>query len=178
LGTANAWERTYPHAMPGRFVRMRDVDPSRNLVAALRAPPAIPAGVTARDLAAVIFRRKRVILTVFSWILLTATLGAIWIGPRWSPTRYASSLKFIIKKDRFDAVVTSADRAVPGITTAVSPQEVQSEIELLKSADVLEGLAAEAQAPLERLREALQAEPVVAGRNVTSWIAVRYTAPD
>ena len=157
---------------------MREVDPSRNLVAALRAPPAIPAGVTARDLAAVVFRRQRVILTVFCWILLTAALGAIWIGPRLSPARYASSLKFMIKKDRFDAVVTSADRAVPGITTAVSPQEVQSEIELLKSADVLEGLAAEAQAPLERLRESLQAEPVIAGRNVTSWIAVRYTAPD
>ena len=157
---------------------MRDVHPSRDLVARLPASAAPPASLTARDVAAVLFRRQRVILTVFCWILLTAVLGAIWIGPRLKPARYSAGLKLMIKKDRFDAVVTPSDRAVPGITTAVRPQEVQSEIELLKSADVLERLASEARAPLERLEEALQAQPVTAGRNTTSLIAVRYTSPD
>jgi uncharacterized protein involved in exopolysaccharide biosynthesis len=136
---------------------------------------------TARDVAAVLFRRKRIILLLFFFVLAGAIAGAVWLRPYLFPTQYASDLKFILKKDRFDAVVTPADRAVPGLTTAVSAQEIQSEIALIKGADVLERLAREAGAgPLERLSRNLVVEPVVAGRNVTNLIAVQYrsTNPD
>ena len=153
------------------------------------------AGTTLRDVVAVLFRRKRIILGLFCSMLLTIGLAVTWLQPYLDPPRYVSGLKFIFKKDRFDAVVTPADRAVPGLTTTVSPQEIHSEIELLKSSDVLERLAREAQvAPLHagpaapgeretrqalrRLSQDLVAEPVVAGRNTTNLIAVRYTASD
>jgi uncharacterized protein involved in exopolysaccharide biosynthesis len=161
----------------GPNTAMREAYPSRELLAA-PGLPAPPASVTARDVAAVLFRRRRVISSVFLGVLLTTTSGVIWLMPRLSPVRYTSRLRLMIKKDRFDAVVTPADRAVPGITTAVSAQEVQSEIEILKGADVLDRLAAETRMPAGRIREGLTAMPVVAGRNITSLIEVRYTGSE
>ncbi len=149
------------------------------------------AGTTARDVAAVLFRRQRVILALFFGIGAGTALSVSWLAPYLNPPRFVSGLKFIIKKERFDAVVTPSDRAVPGLTTSVSPQEVYAEIELLKSSDVLERLAeairpsghaqiseAERDRLVERLSQDLIAEPVNAGRNLTNLIAVRYSAAD
>ncbi|HYM10503.1 MAG TPA: hypothetical protein VEU62_07220 [Bryobacterales bacterium] len=139
----------------------------------------VEAGTTARDVAAVLFRRQKIILAVFVAILSGTTLGVTWLNRYLFPPRYVAGLKFIVRKDRFDAVVTPADRAVPGLTTSVMPQEIQSEIELLKGADVMQRLAREARvAPVERLERDLTAEPVVAGRNATNLIAVRYSSTD
>ena len=136
-------------------------------------------GITPRDVAAVLFRRKRIILGCFFAAAVAVAFCAVWLKPRLFPQRSYSGLKFILKKDRFDAVVTPSDRAVPGFTTSVSAQEVQSQIELLKSADVLGKLAREAKvASMEEFNRNLIIEPVVAGRNVTSLIAVRYAATD
>ena len=149
-----------------------DLVPSASAVYELRA------GTTVRDIAAVLFRRKRILLFLSGPIFAGTLLGATWLRPYLFPPRYVSGLKFILKKDRFDAVVTPADRAVPGLTTTVSAQEIHSEVELLKSADVMDPLARHARVPLERLNRDLMAEPVVAGRNITNLIAVRYSAPD
>lgn len=149
-----------------------------DLVRSSAAVYQLETGVTARDIAAVLFRRKRIILFLFGSILAGAVLGATWLRPYLFPPRYLSGLKFILKKDRFDAVVTPADRAVPGLTTTVNAQEIHSEIELLKSEDVLERLAREGRVPVARLRRDLVAEPVVAGRNLTNLIAVRYSSAD
>lgn len=137
------------------------------------------AGVTLRDIAAVLFRRKKIILAWFFTVLAGVAASVCWLKPRLLPQRYSSGLKFILKKDRFDAVVTPADRAVPGFTTSISAQEVQSQIELLKSADVFARVAREAKvASSERLGRDLIIEPVAAGRNTTNLIAVRYSAVD
>ena len=136
-------------------------------------------GTSVRDVAAALFRRRRIIFVVFCSILAGSLAGSMWLWPLIFPPRYAAGMKFILKKDRFDAVVTPADRAVPGFITSVSAQEIHSEIEILKSADVLDrvGRAARVQS-FERLRRDLVAEPVVAGRNITNLIAVRYSSPD
>ncbi len=138
----------------------------------------LPAGITTRDVAAVLFRRQRIIVAVLVSALATLGLGAVWLRPWLNPPRYTAGLKFLLKKDRFDAVVTPSDRSVPGINTIVSPQEILSEIELLKGSDVLDRLARESGAGRERLSRDLVAEPVAAGRNLTNLIAVRYTARD
>jgi uncharacterized protein involved in exopolysaccharide biosynthesis len=138
----------------------------------------IDGGTTARDVAAVLFRRKRIILALFFAIFAGVGVGAVWLVPWLFPPRYAAGLKFILKKDRFDALVTPADRAVPGLTTTITPEEVQSEIELLKSADVMERLAREARVSPEHLERGLVAGPVVVGRSFTNLIAVRYSSPD
>ncbi|MBI3665380.1 MAG: hypothetical protein HY236_04020 [Acidobacteria bacterium] len=152
-------------------------------------------GITLRDVAAVLFRRKKIIAVLFLSIFAGVSLGEIWVWPYLSPPRFGSELKFIIKKDRFDAVITPAERAVPGLTTTVEPQEVYSEIELLRSADVVERLAREARVTPDpvllghrpetdvarsvgRLQRGLVVEPVVVSRNVTNLISVRYSSPD
>lgn len=151
---------------------------SLDLTASPAAVYQVEAAVTARDVAAVLFRRKKIICAAFLSVLAGATTGAALLARYVFPPRYASELKFILKKDRFDAVVTPADRAVPGFTTAVSAQEIYSEIELLKGADVMERLAARTGVPLERLQRELIAEPVVAGRNITNLIGVRYSSTE
>ena len=155
---------------------MGDSEQRWELVSAPSQSHPAPAGTTPRDIAAVLFRRRRIILTLLVSTLVGAAAATVWLRPYLSPARYSAGLKLILRKDRVDAVVTPADRAVPGLTTAVSAQELLSEIELLKSADVLERLALESQAPVERLRRDLVVEPVVSGRNLTNLIAVRYTA--
>ncbi len=160
---------------------MDHANPSLELVPAPAPVYALAASTTARDIAAVLFRRLRVMLVVFVAVLGGVAIGLTWLAPRFHPARFASSLKFIVKKDRFDAVVTPSDRAVPGLTTSVNPQEVYSEIELLRSSDVLERLAQEAglAAPAaERLARDLVIEPVAAGRHVTNLILARYSSPD
>jgi uncharacterized protein involved in exopolysaccharide biosynthesis len=89
-----------------------------------------------------------------------------------------AGLKFMVRKDRVDAVVTPAERSVPGIPATATPQEVLAEIELLKSADVGERLARETGVSPERLRQGLLVEAVASGRNTTNLIAVRYSSPD
>jgi succinoglycan biosynthesis transport protein ExoP len=132
-----------------------------------------------RDLAAAFFRRKAIMGVLFGSVLAGAAVGAIYLRPRLFPPRYASELRFILRKDRFDAVVTPFDRAVPTLNTTVAPQEIQSEIEILRSSDVLDRLAREARvASPERLDQGLTVEPVTAGRNFTNLIAVRYSSPD
>lgn len=153
---------------------------SLDLVPAASAVCEPPAGVTARDVAAVLFRRRRIILAVFLAILGGAVLGVTWLAPLLSPPRFAAGLKFIIKKERFDALVTPGERSMPGLSTSVSAQEVYSEVELLRSADVLEALARQTglTSALDRLGRDLVVEPVAAGRNLTNLIAVRYSATD
>lgn len=134
---------------------------------------------TPRDLAAVFFRRKAIIGVLFGSVLAGSAVGAIYLRPRLFPPRYASEIRFLLRKDRFDAVVTPSDRAVPTLNTSVAPQEIQSEIEILRSSDVLDRLAREARvASVERLEGSLTVEPVTAGRNFTNLIAVRYSSPD
>lgn len=147
----------------------------------ITVPPAIPTpetGRTTRDVAAVVFRRKRIVLALFCGALGTAAAGTVWVRRVVDPPRWTSGLKFVVRRDRVDAVVTTAERSVPGIAGTVTPQEVLAEVELLKSADVVERLAEQAGAPVERVQRGLTAEPVAAGRNTTNFISVRYSSPD
>jgi len=133
-------------------------------------------GKTLRDVAAVLFRRRRVMLSLFVWAFAAAAMGAVWLRPVLDPPVWTSGLKLMVRRDRVDAVVTPAERSMPGIQGSIAPQEVLAEIELLKSADVVERLARETGAPEARLRAGLAAEPVASGRNTTNLIAVRYSA--
>lgn len=125
-----------------------------------------------------IFRRQRIILTLFVSLFGMAAVAAVWVRPRLDPPQWTAGLRFLVRRDRVDAVVTPSDRPPPGPPASVMPQEVLAEIELVKSADVVEQVAREAGAPLERMQQGLAAEAVVSGRNTTNLIAVRYMSPD
>ncbi len=90
-------------------------------------------GVTLRDLMAVAFRHRRLISITFLGILSGAILIAVL-----QPNRYEAAMKILVKKDRVDAVVTSdANESAPQ-NGLVTEEELNSEVVLLKSTDLLE----------------------------------------
>ena len=90
-----------------------------------------------RELVAPLFRQKRAVLLTFVAALLVL---ALYFGLK-GPT-YASRMAILVNRERLDPLV-STESTTQMITnnTAVAPEEVNSEIELLTSRDVLEKVA-------------------------------------
>lgn len=94
---------------------------------ALRSP-----NFNQRDLVDIIFRRKWLILIT----LLTAGIAAAvfaWI----TPDMYESKMKILVRNTRVDAPLTAGAENAPD-RTEVSPEQISSEMELIKSRDLLE----------------------------------------
>jgi uncharacterized protein involved in exopolysaccharide biosynthesis len=85
-----------------------------------------------RDLLAVAFRRKRIAGLCFFGVLLGAFLFAFVI-----PTQYRATTKFLVARERADAVVSSQQNMPIAISNQVTEEELNSEIGLLQDADVL-----------------------------------------
>jgi uncharacterized protein involved in exopolysaccharide biosynthesis len=92
------------------------------------------AGVSLRDLAAPLFRRRR--LLIFSFLI---TFAAIVVFGIVSPASYKSQMSILVNRERLDSPVTT-EATTEMITTSnpVTEEEINSEAELLKSRDVLE----------------------------------------
>ena len=137
---------------------------------------------TLRDLVAPIFRHKRagmlVALAVFS-------VAAILVALR--PEEYESEMKVLVKRERVDPLVTGNPDVRPTIRTDVTEDDLNSEVELLKSRDLLEQVAAAAglddkssntgdslPRAVQRLQSNLQISPI----RRTSFIRVTYRAPN
>jgi uncharacterized protein involved in exopolysaccharide biosynthesis len=109
---------------------------------------------TMRDIASPIFRQRRVALLVFVGIFAGAILGAFF-----APRSYESEMKILVNRDRVDAPVTPDSNVSEPVTAAraVSEEDINSEVELLKSDDLLRqvvlscGLEAGSPSPLERI---------------------------
>ncbi|MGA8150803.1 MAG: hypothetical protein WB952_07630 [Terriglobales bacterium] len=88
---------------------------------------------TLRDLLAMVFRRKRSALICFAGVMLGTVLAVV-------SNPYRATTKFVVARERMDPIVTSGPNA-PTAQTAqqseVTEEEVNSEIEILKSNDVL-----------------------------------------
>src|SRR5271168_225037 len=98
-----------------------------------------------RDLIAIGFRRKRIAALCFFGVLLGAFLFAFVV-----PTQYMATTKFLVERDRADAVVSSQATNMPTLTTPiaasaqVTEEELNSEIGLLQNdADVLRKVVVE-----------------------------------
>jgi uncharacterized protein involved in exopolysaccharide biosynthesis len=105
------------------------------------APPSAKtiSRVSLRDLLAIGFRRKRIAALCFFGVLLGAFLFAFVV-----PTQYLATTKFMVQRDRADAVVSSQATNMPSLTTPitasaqVTEEELNSEIGLLQNdGDVL-----------------------------------------
>jgi polysaccharide biosynthesis protein PslE len=83
---------------------------------------------TLRDLVAVLFRHKRTAVICFIGILLGTGI-AMLMNP------YRASTKFLVSHERMDPVVTADPHGIEG-NKDVTEEEINSEIEILKSADV------------------------------------------
>jgi uncharacterized protein involved in exopolysaccharide biosynthesis len=98
-----------------------------------RKQGANPPDPTLRDLLAPLFRRKMLLGLVFFGIVLGAVFAAIAVSGL-----YEASMTILVNRQRLDPMVTSeATLQTPPSTPPVTEEEVNSEIELLKSADLL-----------------------------------------
>src|SRR5262245_36895230 len=91
---------------------------------------------TVRDWATVGFRRGRIITCSFL-VVFGAVVFITWL----TPARYQSELEILVKRERVDPIVTADKNAQPANPGDVTEQDVNSEVELLRSRDLLEKVA-------------------------------------
>ena len=94
--------------------------------------PSLP---TSRDVVTMLFRQRRVLLISFLLVLVGATLSGIWIP------KYESQMKILVRRQRNDMIVTSSANASQQLNDQVSEQDLNSEVELLNSKDLLRKVA-------------------------------------
>lgn len=88
--------------------------------------------LSARDIATALFRHKWMILVLFLVIATGSVVSAIL-----KPKQYKSHMKILVKNARADVVVTPERTNGAGLNN-VTETEINSEVELLKSSDLLE----------------------------------------
>src|SRR5579862_78461 len=135
-----------------------------------------PRPPTLRDWAAVGFRHGRLVV-----LTLLLIFGAVVLITVFTPRQYEAELKILVKGERADPLVTpDKDPVMP--RPEVTEQDVNSEVELLKSRDLLEKLALTAGVPpndsvrLNRTIEELEKNVTVEPVKKTKLIIVAYKA--
>jgi len=93
-------------------------------------------GFSLRDVLAIVFRHKRVVVLSFCGILSGALLAALL-----QPPQYRADTKFLIERERLDPVISPGITTPPTFRGEVTEEELNSEVELLQSADVLRQVA-------------------------------------
>jgi uncharacterized protein involved in exopolysaccharide biosynthesis len=91
--------------------------------------------VTFRDAVAPVFRQRRLASMIFLGIFLGALLSGLLM-----PRKYEAEMKILVNRDRVDAAVTPNPDlpVVAGQVPPVTEEDMNSEVELLKSRDLLE----------------------------------------
>src|ERR1700694_1303202 len=91
-----------------------------------------PLALTLRDLAATLFRRPRLVAASFGLVVLAAVLFVVF-----SP-RYESHFKVLLRRGRFDPVVSSQPASAMDFTRAdITEEELNSEVELPRDENLL-----------------------------------------
>src|ERR1700676_1270767 len=88
---------------------------------------------TLRDSATPLFRHRKLVLLTFLGLLLATVLGIILL-----PKDYEAKMKILVKRERVDAAVSPGRDAAMSNPGEVTEEELNSEVELLKSRDLLE----------------------------------------
>ena len=90
--------------------------------------------ITLREFLLPLFRRKRVLIASFLIIFVGRILFSLFSGPS-----YASHMQVLVNRERLDPMVsTQATTQMIATDNPVTPEEINSEVELLRSRDVLE----------------------------------------
>ena len=91
---------------------------------------------TLREVAAVVFRQRWAMLTVFLVVLALVAVSGVWIP------KYDSEMKILVRRQRSDAIVTSSAVAPEQFSgDQVSEEDLNSEVELLNSNSLLRQVA-------------------------------------
>jgi uncharacterized protein involved in exopolysaccharide biosynthesis len=88
---------------------------------------------TLRDIATPLFRHPKLVVLTFLVLLLGTVLGIFLL-----PEDYEAKMKILVKRERVDAPVSPGREAVMSNPGGVTEEELNSEVELLKSRDLLE----------------------------------------
>jgi uncharacterized protein involved in exopolysaccharide biosynthesis len=88
---------------------------------------------TARDVAAIGFRHQKVLFLCFVGVLLGVGLSSLFL-----PAKYKAETKLLVKRERVDPVITPETSAPMTFHDTVSEEEINSEVELMTSSDVLQ----------------------------------------
>lgn len=159
--------------------------------------------LTLRDIVAPVFRHRRLATLLFVGIFIGAILAMLLL-----PRKYEAEMKILVIRDRVDAAVTpNPDSPVAAQSgQVISEEDLNSEVELLKSrdllekvvllcrldtqpipawdqflarvADVLRGAPTSGEARLARAVQTLEDRLVVDPLKKTTLIRVSYTARD
>ena len=92
-----------------------------------------PYNFTARDVVAIGFRHQRVMVLCFVGVVVGVLLSALAL-----PAKYRAETKLLVKRERVDPVVTPEQNAPLMFHDTVSEEEINSEVELIQSNDVLQ----------------------------------------
>src|SRR6266849_9932259 len=88
-----------------------------------------------RDGAGALFRRKGVIVFIFAAVVLGTAVVTFLL-----PNKYDSRIKILVKNQRVDVAITAEQTSgavAPTVENEVSENQINSEIELLTSKDLL-----------------------------------------
>src|SRR5882672_915482 len=89
--------------------------------------------ISLRDGAGAMFRRKALVLLTFLTVVLGTAVVTLLL-----PNKYESRMKILVKNQRVDVAITPEATAVaPPVESEVSESQINSEIELLTSRDLL-----------------------------------------
>src|SRR5712691_7308481 len=89
--------------------------------------------LTLRDMVAPVFCHRRLVALSFFGIFLGVVLLGLLL-----PRQYEAQMKILVKRERVDPVVTTDRNAPLPLRPDVTEEELNSEVELLKSRDLLE----------------------------------------
>ena len=143
--------------------------------------------VSLRDVVAPVFRHRRLVAGLFLGIFLASIIATFVL-----PKQYQAEMKILVKRERVDPILTTDKSTVIEPHSEVSEEQVQSEVELLRSRDLLEnvvracGLAPSANGQNDRERAVglaravhnLQKELQVELLRKTNLISVTYQSRD
>lgn len=93
-------------------------------------------GFRPRDVLAIGFRHKRAVVLCFLGIFLGGVIAALL-----QSKQYVASTKFLIERERIDPVISPGANSSPTLPGEVTEEELNSEVELMESPDVLRQVA-------------------------------------
>jgi uncharacterized protein involved in exopolysaccharide biosynthesis len=89
-----------------------------------------------REVLGMLFRHQRLILGTFAVILLAACAVILL-----TPARYETELKILIRRDRADPLLSADPANITVSPDRITEEDVNSEVDLLKSRDLMEQVA-------------------------------------
>ena len=90
---------------------------------------------TLRDMLVVIFRHRTLIAAAFLAIFVGVVVGT-WLLPK----QYEAQMKILVKRERADPIMTPDRSSQSLVLRDITPEDMNSEVELIKSRDLLENV--------------------------------------